>query len=88
MRVDVLWPPAERLAAARVGGGPRAGDPNELALVLLVHWRRFDLLLRPTPKPRSRRSIRARVDVLKVAHHGSEDAGLGPLLDEATRASR
>ena len=83
MRVDVLWPPAERLAAARVEGGPLSGDPNALALVLLVRWGRFDLLLAADAESELAPVDAGRVDVLKVAHHGSADAGLGGLLAEA-----
>ena len=42
---------------------------------------------RRSARPRERRGFRGHrprpgpVDVLKVAHHGSDDAGLGPLLE-------
>ena len=83
MRVEVLWPSPTRLAAARAGGGPRAGNPNELALVLLVHWRRFDLLLAADAETEIAPVDPGRLDVIKIAHHGSEDAGLSRLLGEA-----
>ena len=35
----------------------------------------------PMPSRRPCRWTRAPIDVLKVAHHGSEDAGLAALLD-------
>ena len=39
------------------------------------------MLLTGDAEAESRRSTRRPVDVLKVAHHGSEDAGLDGLLD-------
>ena len=67
LRLDVIWPPREVL------GEPRAGeDPNHLALVMLARRRGFSMLLTADAGP---------IDVLKVAHHGSEDSGLGQLLD-------
>lgn len=76
LRLDVLWPPAELLA------GPHAGeDPNQLALVMLVHWRRFSMLLTADAEAEATPIEPGPIDVLKVAHHGSDDAGLGDLLD-------
>jgi competence protein ComEC len=74
MRIVVLWPPWPP--------PDPAGDPNNRAIVALLSVGRFDLFLpadaesditAPLPLPR--------VDVLKVAHHGSEDPGLPGLLD-------
>ncbi len=76
LRLDVLWPPAELLA------GPHAGeDPNHLALVMLARWRRFSMLLTADAEAETTPIEPGPVDVLKVAHHGSDDAGLGDLLD-------
>ncbi len=76
LRVEVLWPPGELLAT------PLAGtDPNTQALVLLVRWRRLSLLLTGDAEAEAVPIDPGPVDVLKVAHHGSEDTGLGPLLD-------
>lgn len=76
LRLDVLWPPAELLV------GPHTGeDPNELALVLLARWRRFSMLLTADAEAETTPIEPGPIDVLKVAHHGSDDAGLGDLLD-------
>jgi competence protein ComEC len=76
LRLDVLWPPAELLA------GPHSGeDPNQLALVILARWRGFSMLLTADAEADVTPVEPGPVDVLKVAHHGSDDAGLGDLLD-------
>lgn len=81
LTLEVLWPPPE-LLADRVPGG----DPNQLALVLLARWRDFSMLLTADAEAESVPIDPGPVDVLKVAHHGSADAGLGGLLDR-TRPS-
>ena len=78
LRLDVLWPPRELLADSR-----RGEDPNRLAIVLLARWRRFAMLLAADAEAESTPLDPGPIDVLKVAHHGSEDAGLGELLDRA-----
>ncbi len=76
LRLDVLWPPRELLA------GPHRGeDPNLLALVMLARWRRFRMLLTADAEAESTPVDPGPIDVLKVAHHGSDDAGLADLLD-------
>jgi competence protein ComEC len=75
LRLDVLWPPRERLRAAP---GP---DPNLHSLVLLARWRRFEILLTGDAESEAAPVATRPVDVLKVAHHGSEDEGLDALLD-------
>ncbi len=76
LRLDLLWPPAELLA------GPHAGeDPNQLALVMLARWHRFSMLLTADAEAETTPIDPGPIDVLKVAHHGSDDAGLGDLLD-------
>ncbi|MGD9736064.1 MAG: ComEC/Rec2 family competence protein [Solirubrobacterales bacterium] len=75
LRLEVLWPPPE-LAVAAAGT-----DPNQLALVLLARWRRFSILLTADAEAEAVPLDPGPVDVLKVAHHGSEDAGLGELLE-------
>jgi competence protein ComEC len=78
LRLDVLWPPPELL------GEPRPGDdPNRLALVILARWRRFRMLLTADAEAESTPVEPGPIDVLKVAHHGSDDAGLGDLLDRS-----
>jgi competence protein ComEC len=79
LRLDVLWPPPELLGAP----APPGGDPNRLALVLLARWRGFRMLLTADAEAESVPIDPGPVDVLKVAHHGSDDAGLGALLDRA-----
>jgi competence protein ComEC len=76
LRLEVLWPPETLLAEP----APDA-DPNQLALVLLVRWRDFTMLLSADAEAEAVPIDPGPVDVLKVAHHGSDDAGLGALLD-------
>ncbi|HEY3492433.1 MAG TPA: ComEC/Rec2 family competence protein, partial [Solirubrobacterales bacterium] len=76
LRLRVLWPPMELLA-----GSTPIADPNQLALVIEVRWRDFTMLLTADAEAGSVPIESGPVDVLKVAHHGSEDAGLGQLLD-------
>jgi competence protein ComEC len=74
--LEVLWPPPELLSR------PLAGvDPNDQALVILARWRDFSMLLTADAEAESVPIDPGPVDVLKVAHHGSEDAGLDSLLD-------
>ncbi|HEU4705604.1 MAG TPA: ComEC/Rec2 family competence protein [Solirubrobacterales bacterium] len=76
LRLQVLWPPRELLAE------PLAGrDPNQQALVLEARWRGFSMLLTADAEAESVPIDPGPVDVLKVAHHGSDDSGLGTLLD-------
>jgi competence protein ComEC len=81
LRIDVLWPPRQLLREPLAGA-----DPNHLALVLLARWRRFSMLLTADAEAESTPLEPGSIDVLKVAHHGSDDAGLGALLDR-TRPS-
>lgn len=76
LRLDVLWPPPELL-----GEAPAGTDPNALALVIRARWHRFTMLLTADAEAESTPLDPGPIDVLKVAHHGSDDAGLGPLLD-------
>ncbi len=68
----VLWPD---------GGGRRGEDPHLHGVVLLASYGATDLLLTGDAESRvtSRLSLPP-VEVLKVAHHGSEDPGLPELL--------
>ncbi|HEX8752671.1 MAG TPA: ComEC/Rec2 family competence protein [Solirubrobacterales bacterium] len=79
LRLEVLWPPPALLA----GPLPPGSDPNQLALVLLARWHRFTMLLTADAEAASVPIDPGPVDVLKVAHHGSEDAGLAGLLARA-----
>jgi competence protein ComEC len=76
LRLRVLWPPPELLA-----GTASLADPNQLALVIEARWGEFTMLLTADAEAGSVPIESGPVDVLKVAHHGSEDAGLGSLLD-------
>jgi len=74
LRLSVLWPPRERLA------GAGTGDPNADSLVLLAEWGHFSMLLPGDAESELAPLEPGPVDVLKVAHHGSADAGLSALL--------
>jgi competence protein ComEC len=76
LRLEILWPPPALLDEA----GPGV-DPNELALVILARWRDFTMLLTADAEAEAVPLDPGPLDVLKVAHHGSDDAGLGALLD-------
>ncbi len=76
LRLEVLWPPRELLADPLAGA-----DPNAQALVLLARWDDFSILLTADAEAEAVPIDPGPVDVLKVAHHGSEDAGLDALLD-------
>jgi competence protein ComEC len=80
LRLNVLWPPPQRLAARR---GSQLDDPNSLSLVMLARWRGFEALLAGDAEAEAAPLAPGPVDVLKVAHHGSEDAGLERLLADA-----
>jgi len=74
LRLRVLWPPAT---------AARSGLVNAGSLSLLARWHRFRLLLTGDAEAELAPVHPGDVDVLKVAHHGSEDAGLPALLEEA-----
>ncbi|HMC50149.1 MAG TPA: ComEC/Rec2 family competence protein [Solirubrobacterales bacterium] len=76
LRFSVLWPPPE-LLDQRLGGA----DPNAQAIVLLARWRWFSMLFTADAEAEEVPIDPGPIDVLKVAHHGSEDTGLGALLD-------
>ncbi len=79
LQLKILWPPREALAEP-LGGV----DPNSQALVILARWRHFSMLLTADAEAEAVPIDSGPVDVLKVAHHGSDDAGLASLLDRAT----
>jgi competence protein ComEC len=71
--IDVLWPK---------GKAPPAGSPNDHALVAHVRLGDFDLLLpADAESPVTAPLDLPQVEALKVAHHGSEDAGLAAQLE-------
>jgi competence protein ComEC len=76
LRLTALWPPRELLAAA-------GADPNRLSLVLVARWRHFSMLLTGDAEAESVPMDPGAIDVLKVSHHGSEDAGLEGLLERS-----
>lgn len=75
LRLQAVWPPRTLLA----GAPPK--DPNAAALVLRARWHDFSMLLTADAEAAAVPLDPGPVDVLKVAHHGSEDAGLDALLD-------
>jgi competence protein ComEC len=76
LHLSALWPPRERL-------GVTDEDPNLLCLVLVARWRHFSMLLPGDAEAESAPIDPGPVDVLKVAHHGSEDVGLADLLERS-----
>ncbi len=77
LRIEVLWPPRALLEE------PRPDDLNQASVVLLARWRRFSMLLTADAEAEAVPIDPGPVDVLKVAHHGSDDAGLDRLLDRS-----
>jgi competence protein ComEC len=75
MRAEVLWPPPNT---------PVAANPNETALVMTISLGEFDALLTADAEAEAARYGSGPIDLLKVAHHGSADAGLGALLDRTS----
>jgi hypothetical protein len=78
LSLESLWPPRPVLDE------PPAADPNRSAIVLLARWRRFSILLTADAEAEAVPLDPGPVDVLKVAHHGSDDAGLDALLDRTS----
>ena len=81
LRLEFIWPPPELLAEPQPGA-----DPNQLALVAVARWRGFAMLLSADAEAEVVPLDPGHVDLLKVAHHGSEDAGLVALLDRTRPA--
>ena len=76
LHLSALWPPRELSSAA-------VDDPNLLSVVLLARWRHFSMLLTGDAEAEAVPLDPGPVDVLKVSHHGSEDEGLGELLERS-----
>jgi competence protein ComEC len=73
IRLRILWPPPP--------DGPLTGDPNERAVVARAEVGDFSLLLTADAESDVTGPLDlAPVTALKVAHHGSADAGLPALL--------
>jgi competence protein ComEC len=74
--LEALWPPRASFDQPLAGA-----DPNRSALVFLARWHGFSMLLTADAEAETVPLDPGPVDVLKVAHHGSDDAGLAGLLD-------
>jgi competence protein ComEC len=81
LRLRVLSPPREER--------PTSGaDPNLRAIVLLVSYRGLDFFMPADAESDVTAALRLRrVEVLKVAHHGSADEGLRALLERLRPAA-
>jgi len=76
LRLDVLWPPRERLASP-------AEDRNVDGIVLVARFAGYDALLSADAEAEITNLDPGPIDLLKVAHHGSDDAGLEALLERS-----
>ena len=74
LTLEVLWPPA------RGADFVPPSDRNDRSVVLLVSWHRYRVLLTGDAEAEAVPLSPGHVDVLRVAHHGSDDAGLAALL--------
>lgn len=61
-----------------------SADPNAQALVVLARWHHFSMLLTGDAEAEAVPVDPGPIDVLKIAHHGSEDTGLASLLDRTS----
>lgn len=74
---QVLWPPGGAATAAGPAAGPVPEDPNDASVTLLIRAGGLTLLLLGDLEPPAQQALLRshptlpRVDVLKVAHHGS-----------------
>lgn len=76
LRLRILWPPRALMEA------PPEGNANDRAVVAHLRADDFDLLLpADAESPVTAPLELPRVEALKVAHHGSDDAGLPGLLE-------
>lgn len=72
LRIRVLWPDGRGVAGA---------DPHQQGVVLLASYGQFDALLTGDSESAVTLPLRPPpVELLKVAHHGSSDPGIGDLL--------
>ncbi len=76
LRLDVLWPPPALLEPH-----PTPDEENGLSLVIRARWHRFSILLTGDAEAEEVPIDPGPIDVLKVSHHGSDDAGLDALLE-------
>ncbi len=75
--LDLLWPPPKAEGTATVE------DANARSVAGLLKWKRFRMYLPGDGEAESIPVDPGPLDVLKVAHHGSEDGGLPALLDHS-----
>jgi competence protein ComEC len=74
LQLRVLWPDRP---------GTPSEDPNRLPVVLLASYGEIDALLTADAETDvTARLVSRRIEILKVAHHGSEDPGLSSELRE------
>lgn len=73
IRLELLWPPPDR-----AGADPE--DRNVRSVAALLSWKRFRMFLPGDGEAEAVPVDPGPLDLLKVAHHGSEDAGLPALL--------
>ena len=74
LRIRVLWPD---------GPGLPSDNPNDDATVLLVSYGQTDALFAADAESNVLLPLRLPpVEILKVSHHGSADAGLAELLED------
>ncbi|HYU61835.1 MAG TPA: ComEC/Rec2 family competence protein, partial [Solirubrobacterales bacterium] len=83
LRLDVLWPPRQLVRRSPGERPPDAEEVNDLSIVTLAHLDGFSILLTADAEAESVPLEPGPIDVLKISHHGSEDAGLGALLDRS-----
>ncbi len=72
--IETIWPPP------RNGDPVNTDEPNARSVVLELSLGRFRMLLTGDAESEAAPFRAGRIDVLKVAHHGSDDAGLPALL--------
>jgi len=76
LRIDVIWPPRAHVDRPTV-------EANDDSIVLVARFGDWDVLLTGDAEQEATHLDPGPVDVLKVAHHGSDDAGLDALLDRS-----
>ncbi len=74
---EVLWP------RPKAPGATAAEDPNTRSLVIEIEAGRFRMLLTGDAEAEAASVDPEPLDVLKVAHHGSDDAALPSLLSQS-----
>lgn len=76
LELDVIWPPRERLADP-------SPEKNFDAIVMVARFAGYGALLSADAEQEVTHLDPGPLDVLKVAHHGSDDAGLESLLERS-----